>query len=89
MQAVNTILTQSYEDLQSFNYSEQIDKQLDEVIELVDLLGSVLYATRVDEAGVNNAWGYSKTLNELNKKYGNKDWVELAEIQGTTADLLT
>ena len=88
MQAVNTILNQSYEDLQSFNYSEQIDKQLDEVIELIDLLSSTLYATRVDEAGVNNAWGYSKTLNELNKKYGNADWVELAEIQGTTADLL-
>jgi hypothetical protein len=61
---------------------------LDEVDELVDVLASALYATRVDESGVRNAWGYSKTLNELNKKYGNDQWIELAEIEGRTADLL-
>ena len=51
-------------------------------------MASSLYATRVDKAGINNSWGYSKTLNELNKKYGNDQWVELAEIEGETADLL-
>jgi hypothetical protein len=49
---------------------------------------SALYATRVDKASVNNSWGYSKTLNELNKKYKNEDWVELAEIEGNVADLI-
>jgi hypothetical protein len=52
------------------------------------VVASALYATRVDKASVNNSWGYSKTLNELNKKYGNDQWIELAEIEGETADLL-
>jgi hypothetical protein len=58
------------------------------VDELIDVLASALYATRVDKAGVNNSWGYSKTLNELNRKYGNDQWVELAEIEGEIAELI-
>lgn len=88
MEYVNNLLNQSYEDIESFGYSDAIETQLDEISELIDTLASALYATRVDEAGIRNAWGYSKTLNELNKKYGNDQWVELTEIEGKTADLL-
>lgn len=85
---VNTLINQGRADISAFGFGEDVEKQLQEVDELIDVLASALYATRVDEAGVNNAWGYSKTLNELNKKYGNDQWVELAEIEGVTADLI-
>lgn len=88
IQTVNNLLNQSYEDISSFGLDDSIMDQLDEIDNLIDVVASALYATRVDEAGINNAWGYSKTLNELNKKYGNKEWVELAEIEGQTADLM-
>jgi hypothetical protein len=61
---------------------------LDEVEEIVDTLASALYATRVDKIGISNSIGYSKVLNELNKKYKNDQWVKLAEIEGDKADLM-
>lgn len=88
MNTVNLLINQSYSDISAFSFGSDLAKQLDEVDEILDLVSSALYATRVDKAGVGNAWGYSKTLNELNKKYGNDQWVELAEIDGQKADLL-
>ena len=84
----NNLLSQSMQDISSFSYGEDLSKQLEEVDELIDLVASALYATRTDKASVNNSWGYSKTLNELNRKYGNDQWIELAEIDGETADLI-
>lgn len=86
--AVNNLINQSYSDITGFSFGTDLAKQLDEIDELVDVVASALYATRVDKAGVGNAWGYSKTLNELNRKYGNDQWVELAEIDGQKAELL-
>lgn len=86
--AVDDLISQNKNDLSALHYGKDLGEQLQEVDEIVDVLASALYATRVDKAGINNSWGYSKTLNELNKKYGNDQWVELAEIEGETADLL-
>ena len=88
LEVVNNLINQSYSDITGFSFGADLAKQLDEVDELVDFVASALYATRVDKAGVGNAWGYSKTLNELNRKYGNNQWVELAEIDGQKAELL-
>ena len=88
LEVVNNLINQSYSDITGFSFGADLAKQLDEVDELVDFVASALYATRVDKAGVGNAWGYSKTLNELNRKYGNDQWVELAEIDGQKAELL-
>jgi hypothetical protein len=71
-----------------FTVSDDILKQIEEVDRLIDVVSSALYATRVDKSAVNNSFGYSKTLNELNKKYKNDSWIELAEIEGVKADLL-
>ena len=88
LEVVNNLINQSYSDITGFSFGADLAKQLDEVDELVDFVASALYATRVDKAGVDNAWGYSKTLNELNRKYDNDQWVELAEIDGQKAELL-
>lgn len=88
LEIVNNLINQSYSDITGFSFGTDLAKQLDEIDELVDVVASALYATRVDKAGVGNAWGYSKTLNELNRKYGNDQWVELAEIDGQKAELL-
>ena len=85
---VNQLINQGYADISTITYGDDLGKQIQEVDELIDLLASSLYATRVDKSSTINAWGYSKTLNELNRKYGNDEWVELAEIEGEKADLL-
>lgn len=88
MENVRQLLSQGYYDVTGFTYGQDLGRQLDEVEEIIDLYASALYATRVDKSATNNAWGYSKTLNELNKKYGNDQWVQLAEIEGEKADLI-
>lgn len=85
---VNQLINQGYADISSVTYGEDLAKQIQEVDDLINVLNSVVYATRVDKAGINNSWGYSKTLNELNIKYGNDQWVKLAEIEGQDADLI-
>jgi hypothetical protein len=75
MENVRQLLTQGYYDVTGFTYGQDLGKQLNEVEEIIDLYASALYATRIDKSATNNAWGYSKTLNELNRKYGNDQWV--------------
>lgn len=88
LETVTLLLNQQFSDISGFTLPDEIQNQLIEVDELVDLLASAIYATRVDKASVNNSFGYSKILNELNRKYGNDQWVELAEIEGENADLI-
>ena len=88
IQKVNQLINEGQTDISTITYGEDLAKQLNEVDELIDVLASSLYATRVDKSGVNNSWGYSKTLNELNSKYGNNQWIKLAEIEGEKANLL-
>ena len=84
----NELINQGSSDISEVTFGEDFGSQLQEVEEIIDLYASALYATRVDKSGVHNSWGYSKTLNELNKKYGNDTWVQLAEIDGEKADLI-
>lgn len=88
LETVNLLLNQQYSDISGFTLPDEIQHQLIEINELVDLLASSIYATRVDKSSINNSFGYSKILNELNKKYGNDQWIELAEIEGENADLI-
>lgn len=85
---LNDLLNGSALDITDFTFGDNFGEQLNEVDEVIDVLASALYATRADKSGLHNAWGYSKTLNELNKQYKNEQWTELAEIEGETADLL-
>jgi len=43
---------------------------------------------RVDNGDFDNPTGYTKILNTVNSKVGNTDWVQLAEIDRTQADLI-
>jgi hypothetical protein len=88
LNTVNNLLNQSHDDISAFTAGPELARKLEEVDEIIDLVSSAIYATRVDKIGVNNAWGYSKTLNELNKKYGNDQWVQLAELEGDKANLV-
>ena len=42
-----------------------------EALQVMNLLESVIEASKVDEGDMNNIYGYTKTLNEVNHKIGN------------------
>lgn len=85
---VNDLVSQNYNNIKELQLTQEFIDQIDEVDEVIDLYASALYATRIDDNSTLNSFGYSKTLNELNKKYGNDQWKELAEIEGQTAEII-
>ena len=59
-----------------------------EVTKILDSFEAILQGMRVDNGDFNNPTGYTKILNTINSKVGNTDWVQLAEIDRTQADLI-
>jgi hypothetical protein len=43
---------------------------------------------KIDNADILNPTGYSKILNEIYKRQGIKDYVELAELDTDTANMI-
>ena len=96
---INEIFNDTKQDVTQFNISEELGDQIDEAISIISLYRAAVNATKTDnlgfvsnrnELGQNvetaNLWGYTKTLNELNKKYQIKDWQELAELDSDAAN---
>lgn len=59
-----------------------------EVTRILDSFEAVLQGMRVDNGDFDNPTGYTKILNTINSKVGNTNWVQLAEIDRTQADLI-
>lgn len=66
---------------------EWIDNN-EEALNLVNSFIAVINGMKVDNASFNNPTGYTKILNNIYKRQGVKDYVELTELDSTTADLI-
>ena len=60
----------------------------EEALNLVNSFIAVINGMKVDNASFNNPTGYTKILNNIYKRQGVKDYVELTELDSTTADLI-
>jgi hypothetical protein len=60
----------------------------EEALNLVNSFIAVINGMKVDNASFNNPTGYTKILNNIYKQQGVKDYVELTELDSTTADLI-
>jgi hypothetical protein len=50
------------------------------------MFSAVMYAARTDNASATNAFGYSATLNQINK--GEEGWTPLLEVNESTVDVI-
>ena len=98
---INTIdraLTDKSDSLSDFTIDETLINDVEEVTNAIDLYKAILNAAKVDGLGLNTdinsnesivdtsqLWGYTKTLNSLNKD--TKNWKELPEISSEFADI--
>jgi hypothetical protein len=57
-------------------------------LNLVDAFVAVLNGMKVENASFNNPTGFTKILNNIYKKQGVKDFIELTELDTQTADLM-
>lgn len=60
----------------------------DLVISMIDAFQSVIEGMKTDNAGFTNPTGYTRILNQIYQKQGVKDYVPLAEMDSTTANLI-
>ena len=83
---VQDILKVNSGDLSQSNISDDLIRQVDNVVKLIDLYQSALHASKVDNTNLENVYGYTKTVNEVSKKLG-KD-ANLPEIDTKFANRL-
>lgn len=82
------IFTDNEEDLGMFSIDQDWNADNDEALNLIDAFIAVINGMKVDNAGFNNPTGYTKILNNIYKKQGVKDFVELTELDSQTADMI-
>lgn len=85
---INTTLDGVSEDISQFSLGKDTFNQMTEALQVMNLLESVIEASKVDEGDMNNIYGYTKTLNEVNHKIGNQKWIDLMEVKSGTANVL-
>lgn len=76
------------EQVSDFNIDEDLLKNLNNAINVLQIYISAIRGARTDSASFGNYFGYNATLNEISKKQ-KLDEPELAEIDSETADLFS
>lgn len=82
------IFTDNAEDLGMLSVDQDWTVDNEEALNLVDAFVAVLNGMKVDNAGFNNPTGYTKILNNIYRKQGVTDFIELTELDSQTADMM-
>jgi hypothetical protein len=77
--------TLNYKDIKSFSLNNTTLESFKDAKDLLTLYRSVIVGARYDNIDLENIVGFNTTLNELS---GKKENLNLAEIDGQTADLI-
>ena len=82
------IFLDNKEDLGMFTVDSDWSADNEEALNLVDAFIAVVNGMKTDNASFNNPTGYTRILNDIYRRQGVKDFVELAEFDSETADLI-
>jgi hypothetical protein len=82
------IFLDNREDLGTFTVDSDWSADNEEALNLVDAFIAVVNGMKTDNASFNNPTGYTKILNDIYRRQGVKDFIELAEFDSETADLI-
>lgn len=90
---------QSKEDISQFILKSDLDKQITQADIVLNQLMSIAEGARTDDVSLvmfdnnlkpkDNIWGINKTLNDVAKVSGDKEWKELPTISTPVADALS
>lgn len=94
-------LYKNSENISEFSLDDKTEEALDEAINLIKIYKTVVSGAKLESVGFNTSldeegniqdntdfWGYSKTINDINKKAGTKDWKDLATLDTETANAI-
>ena len=87
-ETTKAIFIDNKEDYGMFTVDQEWTDDNEEALNLVNSFIAVINGMKVDNASFNNPTGYTKILNNIYKGQGVKDYVELTELDSTTADLI-
>ena len=86
LETVDKTIGDFADNVAAFTLTQEVAAQVDNALELLKMFTAVLYASRTDNVDSNNAFGYSATLNQINK--GEEGWTPLLEVDSQTADVI-
>ena len=86
LENVDKVIGDFKDDVTALTLTDQMSQQIDSALELLNMFGAVVYAARTDNATAENAFGYSATLNKINK--GEEGWKPLLEVEASTVDVM-
>jgi hypothetical protein len=76
------------EDMSEVIVSDTWKENNEEVLKIIESYKAVLNGLRTDNADFDNPFGYSTIINKINKKIGNQDAGEAAEIDKEFTDII-
>ena len=98
---LNSLGQQTKSDVTQFLVSDDISRDINQTLILLDQLQSIVEGARTDNAALtmfdtnsntlspkDNIWGINKVLNDIAAESGDDSWEELPTIAGTMADAL-
>lgn len=88
MDEINNLLADNADNTSNIQLTDELNKKIDYLMKMFNWLGGVLVASQVDNANLNDVWGYTKTINEINKKAGTEDYEDLIEMDSETANMM-
>lgn len=75
-------------DMSNFLLSDQELNAVQELLTLTDLYEALIEGAKVDNVDIDNPYGLNKTVNELHTKNKNENWIPLAEIDSSLANVI-
>ena len=86
IERLNNAYNDHRDDITNFVLDDQLEKELNSAIFLLQLYQAAIRGARTDNADLNNLFGYNVTLNEIADKLGENKYPKLAEIDKNVAD---
>ena len=84
--SADSVLNTFKDDFSALDLSADLSSQIDNAIRVIQFYQAAINAAKTDNAGLDNAWGHNRTLNEIAQSLGTES--NLAEIDSEYANLL-
>lgn len=78
----------SLDSLDDFAQQEDWEKANDEALRIINSFIAVIEGVKMDNGDFNNPTSYTTLINSISRKHGIPDYVELAELDSETANLI-
>lgn len=87
IEKANQVFNNVSNDISLFNINDDLQKDIVDLLYMMDLYEAIILGSRTDSANLNDYWGYNATLNQISRNIKGVTATNYAEIDHQTADI--